>query len=117
MCSAWAGTEGRGPGVSWHSGRCRGAGAGEFLGVTHASPPAGWEYPFVRWIEREGYDVAYTTSLDVHADPLILGKRKALLVVGHDEYGTRPMRDHVEAARDRGVNLGIFASNVSYWQV
>ena len=95
----------------------RGAGAGEFLSVTHASPAAGWEYPFVRWIEKEGYDVAYATNLDLHADPSILGKRKALLVVGHDEYWTRLMRDNAERARDQGVNLGIFAANVCYWQV
>src|SRR3989454_8058646 len=37
----------------------RGAGAGEFLSVTHAPHQGGWEYPFVRWIEKEGYDVAY----------------------------------------------------------
>jgi hypothetical protein len=95
----------------------RGVGAGEFLSVTHASLPAGWEYPFVRWIEKEGYDVAYATNLDLHENPLLLGKRKALLLVGHDEYWTRLMRDNVESARDHGVNLGIFAANVCYWQV
>jgi len=94
-----------------------GAGAGEFLGCTHAPRPAGWEYPFVRWIERQGYDVAYTTNTDVHENPDLLARRKAFLIVGHDEYWSRAMRDAVERARDRGVNLGIFASNVSYWQV
>jgi len=94
-----------------------GAGAGEFLGCTHAPRAAGWDYPFVRWIERQGYDVAYTTNVDVHENPDLLLRRKAFLIVGHDEYWSRAMRDNVERARDRGVNLGIFASNVSYWQV
>ena len=94
-----------------------GAGAGVFLGCTHAPRAAGWEYPFVRWIERQGYDVAYTTNVDVHENPDLLLRRKAFLIVGHDEYWSRAMRDNVERARDRGVNLGIFASNVCYWQV
>lgn len=95
----------------------RGAGAGEFLSVCHGLRAAGWEYPFARWIEKEGYDVAYATNLDIHEDSSMVTDRKAVLIVGHDEYWTRRMRDNVERARDRGVNLGIFASNVCYWQV
>src|SRR5258705_4150258 len=94
-----------------------GAGAGEFLTVSHAPIPAAWEYPFVRWIEKEGYDVAYVTNLDIHQDPSISARRKALLLVGHDEYWSRAMRDNVERARDRGVNLGVFASTAAYCQV
>ena len=95
----------------------RGAGAGEFLGVSHASRAGGWEYPFVRWIERNGYDVAYATNLDVHRDASLCSGRKAVLLVGHDEYWSRAMRNHLERARDEGVNLGVFAANVGYWQV
>ena len=95
----------------------RGAGAGEFLSVSHAPRQGGWEFPFVRWIEREGYDVAYTTNVDLHRDAALSLGRKAVLLVGHDEYWSRPMRDHAERARDGGVNLGIFAANVCYWQV
>jgi hypothetical protein len=95
----------------------RGAGAGEYLCVAHAPRPAAWEYPFARWIEKEGYDVAYATNVDVHRNPALILGRKAFLIVGHDEYWSRAMRDNVEGARDHGVNLGIFASNVGYWQV
>ena len=38
-------------------------------------------------------------------------------MVGHDEYWSRNMRDNVIEGRDAGVNLGIFASNVLFWQV
>jgi len=95
----------------------RGAGAGEFLSVCHAPRPAAWEYPFARWMEEEHYDVAYATNEDVHRNPALIAGRRAFLIVGHDEYWSRAMRDHVESARDHGVNLGIFASNVGYWQV
>ncbi len=95
----------------------RGAGAGEFLTVDHAPLSGGWEYPFLRWLERNGTDVAYATNLDMHRDRNLSLGRRAILIAGHDEYWSRAMRDHVEMARDRGVNLGIFASNVCYWQV
>jgi len=94
-----------------------GVGAGELLTVSHGPIPAGWEYPFVRWLERNGYDVAYATDLDLHRDGSLLLARKGILFAGHHEYWSRPERDHVEQARDRGIHLGFFASNVSYWQV
>ena len=46
----------------------------------------------------------------------VFAGRRAMLIVGHDEYWSRAMRTNVEAARDRGVSLGIFAANVCYWQ-
>jgi hypothetical protein len=35
-----------------------------------------------------------------------------LLVVGHDEYWSAAQRDHVEAARDQGLHLGLFGSDL-----
>jgi N,N-dimethylformamidase beta subunit-like protein len=94
-----------------------GLGAGELLTVAHAPRPAGWEYPMIRWLERSGYHVAYATSLDLHRDPALIEGRRGFLIVGHDEYWSRVMRDRIEAARDRGTHLGIFAANVGYWQI
>jgi hypothetical protein len=71
----------------------------------------------VRFLEREGYDVTYTTDVDVHEHPELLRQHKAFLVVGHDEYWSGEQRRGVIAARDAGVNLGIFAANTAYWQV
>ena len=76
-----------------------------------------WEYPMVRFLEREGYDVAYTTNVDIHRDPRQLFNSGAFLSVGHDEYWTYQLRVNVEAARDRGINLGFFGSNTCYWQI
>ncbi len=76
-----------------------------------------WEAPMLRWLEANGYDVSYATNLDVHRDPSLLLTHKAFLSVGHDEYWSWEMRDHVEAARDRGVSLGFFSGNVAYWQI
>ncbi len=76
-----------------------------------------WEYNFVRFLEREGYDVTYTTNIDTHARPSSLLRAKAMLSVGHDEYWSWEMREHVEAARDAGVHLAFFSANNCYWQI
>lgn len=92
-----------------------GGGAGELFVANFNGP--GWEYNMLRWLEREGYDVTYATNVDTHADASLLLSHKAFLSVGHDEYWTWQMRDHVEAARDAGVSLGFFSSDVSAWQI
>ncbi len=100
-----------------------GMGAGEFLTNLQPHPDtyrvsnAGWDYNMVRWLEREGYDVAYTTSLDTHTLPSLSARCKAWLSIGHDEYWSAAMRRHVEAARDAGIHLGFFSANSAYWQV
>lgn len=103
-----------------------GVGAGEFLnnlGPGRVSyQGAGWEYNMVRWLEMRGYDVTYATNIDTHekADLFFSGTtkmHKGFLSVGHDEYWSWQMRTQVEQARDNGVSLGFFSSNVCYWQV
>lgn len=100
-----------------------GMGAGEFLTnlqphpATYKVSNAGWDNNMVRWLEREGYDVSYCTNLDTHAQPNLLPRHKAWLSVGHDEYWSWEMRNHVEHARDLGVHLGFFSANSAYWQV
>ena len=92
-----------------------GGGAGELFVANFNGP--GWEYNMLRWLERQGYDVTYATDIDTHERADLLSSHRAFLSVGHDEYWTWQMRDHVEAARDRGVHLAFLSLNVSYWQV
>lgn len=94
--------------VSFNRPYQRSQGAGDFLV---------WEYNMVRFLEREGYDVTYSTDIDTHARGDLLLLRKGFLSVGHDEYWSWEMRKNVEAARDAGVNLGFFGSNACYWQI
>jgi hypothetical protein len=91
-----------------------GFGASQFVGY---GLTLGREQAMVQWLEQGGYDVSYATSIDVDNNPTLLWNHKAFLSVGHDEYWSWKMRDNVEAARDRGVNLGFFSGNTSYWQV
>src|ERR1041385_1418412 len=71
----------------------------------------------VAFLEREGFDVTYATSVDLDRDPNLLARHRVSISVGHDEYWSRAMRDHVEHARDTGTNLLFLGGNDVFWQV
>lgn len=77
-------------------------GSGEFLL---------WEFPVAFWMESEGYDVTYISNLDTHTDPACLRRARGLLSVGHDEYWSPAMFDHVRAAVNAGVNVAFLSGN------
>ena len=59
------------------------------------------EYPMIRWLERNGYDVSYTTDLDTGLRPAELLEHQAFLSVGHDEYWSQEQRERGGRARCR----------------
>ena len=75
------------------------------------------EYPMVRWLERNGYDVSYFAGLDSDRRGEEITEHKLFLSVGHDEYWSGPQRKHVEAARDAGVHLAFFSGNEVFWKI
>jgi Bacterial Ig domain/Purple acid Phosphatase, N-terminal domain len=75
------------------------------------------EYPMVRFLESNGYDVSYFSGLDTDRRGALIKNHKTFLSVGHDEYWSGGARANVEAARDAGVNLGFFSGNEMYWKV
>ncbi|URD49591.1 DUF4082 domain-containing protein [Chroococcidiopsis sp. CCNUC1] len=74
------------------------------------------EYPMVRWLEANGYNVSYFTGVDSDRYGSLIRNHKIFLSVGHDEYWSAGQRANVEAARDRGVNLAFFSGNEVYWK-
>ena len=76
-----------------------------------------WEQPFVAWAEQAGYslDFAINGDLEFHHD--ILEHYRLVLSVGHDEYWSSPMRDHLESYIAAGGNVAFFSENVMWWQV
>ncbi|MEZ4279453.1 MAG: DUF4082 domain-containing protein [Myxococcota bacterium] len=74
------------------------------------------EYPMVRWLEANGYDVTYTSSVDSDRRGSVIQQHAVFLSVGHDEYWSGPQRAHVTAARDAGVHLAFFSGNEVYWR-
>ena len=82
-------------------------------GGTPEDSPFNAEYPMVRWLERNGYDVSYFTGVDTDRRGAEILEHKTFLSVGHDEYWSGTQRANVEAARDAGVNLAFFSGNES----
>ncbi len=74
------------------------------------------EYPMVRWLEANGYDVSYFTGVDSDRIGAKILEHKVFLSVGHDEYWSGPQRAHVEAARAAGVHLAFFSGNAVFWK-
>ena len=74
------------------------------------------EYPMVRWLEANGYDVSYFSSVDASQSGTLIKNHKIFLSVGHDEYVSGPKRTNIEAARDAGVNLAFFSGNEFFWK-
>lgn len=74
------------------------------------------EYPMVRWLEANGYDVSYFTGVDSERFGSLLLNHRAFLSVGHDEYWSAGQRSNVEAARNAGVNLAFFSGNEVFWK-
>lgn len=74
------------------------------------------EYPCVRWLEANGYDVTYFTGVDSDRRGEEIGKHRLFLSVGHDEYWSLEQRQHVEAARGAGVHLAFFSGNEVFWK-
>jgi hypothetical protein len=74
------------------------------------------EYPMVRFLEKNGYDVSYFSGVDTDRHGAALKKHKVFLSVGHDEYWSGNQRANVEEARDAGVNLQFLSGNEMYWR-
>ena len=75
------------------------------------------EYPLIRFLEANGYDVSYFAAVDSDRRGEEIKEHKLFVSVGHDEYWSGAQRRHVEAARDTGVNLAFFSGNEVFWKI
>jgi hypothetical protein len=76
-----------------------------------------WELPFVRWAEQNGYQLDFAVNSDLEFRPDLLKSYRLVLSVGHDEYWSSPMRDHLEHYIGNGGNVAFFSGNTCCWQV
>jgi hypothetical protein len=76
-----------------------------------------WELPFVQWAEKNGYALEFAANEDLEFRPEMLASYKLVLSVGHDEYWSTPMRDHLEKWIGSGGNVAFFSGNTCCWQV
>jgi hypothetical protein len=88
--------------------------------TTRGYAPEDWvfnaAYPMLRWLERNGYDVSYTTGVDTDRRGAELLEHEVFLSIGHDEYWSAAQRANVEAARDAGVHLAFLSGNEVFWK-
>ncbi|MCG6158113.1 N,N-dimethylformamidase beta subunit family domain-containing protein [Rubinisphaera margarita] len=78
---------------------------------------AKWELPFVQWAEKNGFALEYAVNSDLEFRPELLKAYRLVVSVGHDEYWSSPMRDHLEAFIEDGGNVAFFSGNTCCWQV
>ena len=87
---------------------------------TRDAAPADWvfnaEYPMVRFLEANGYNVSYFTGVDSDRVGAELLEHKVVLSVGHDEYWSGNQRTNWENARGAGVSLAFFSGNSMFWK-
>jgi methionine-rich copper-binding protein CopC len=74
------------------------------------------EYPMVRWLEANGYNVGYISSIDTERAPALLRNHKVILSAGHDEYWSAGERTALQNAASAGVNIVSLAGNTSFWK-
>ncbi|HEV7980488.1 N,N-dimethylformamidase beta subunit family domain-containing protein, partial [Amycolatopsis sp.] len=74
------------------------------------------EYPMLKFMERNGYDMSYTTDADSARRGNLIKNHKVFLAVGHDEYWSSEQRNNVEAARDAGVHMAFMTGNEIFWK-
>jgi hypothetical protein len=72
------------------------------------------EFPIIKAAEKLGLNINYATDIDLDNDPNLLRNTSSILLGGHSEYWTTKMRDAVEKAVDRGVNLIVLGGNTAY---
>jgi Domain of unknown function (DUF4082)/Fibronectin type III domain/Bacterial Ig domain len=74
------------------------------------------EYQMMRWLEKNGYNVSYTSEAEVDNSGALLKNHKLFMSSGHDEYWSAGQRANVLAAREAGVNLTFFSGNEMFWK-
>ena len=72
------------------------------------------EYPVIKSAEKLGLSINYATDFDLDSNSNLLQNTKSIVLGGHSEYWTTKMRDAVDGAVDRGVNLIVFGGNTAY---
>ncbi len=85
--------------------------------VTGAGQFFARDVAMVRFLERYGYPVSYTTSESVDEDPGQLLGHRAVIDFGHSEYWSSRQAAAFARARDAGTSLLFFGSDTLAWRV
>lgn len=75
------------------------------------------EYAWIHFAEAQGYDLAYLSTSDLHADPTLLTAAKLVVMNGHHEYWSAEVYNAFSSAVAAGVNMMVNGSNIALWHV
>jgi hypothetical protein len=76
-----------------------------------------WDFPMIRWLESQGYNVTYATDVDIETNPNLLSGRKAFINTGHDEYYSDNMRTNLQGYINGGAHAAFFSANNVYYRI
>src|SRR5947209_468472 len=77
----------------------------------------GWTYSMLQFMEKNGYDITYTTNDAISEGLTDFMNYKGFVSEGHDEYWDYNERHRLELAISRGMSAAFFGSNAMYWQI
>lgn len=72
---------------------------------------------FVTWLDKQGIGYEAASMMDLHRDPSLLNHYNLVILVGHNEYWSKEMRDNWDSYLANGGNAAIFSGNTMWWQV
>ena len=75
------------------------------------------EYNMLRFLEAKGYDVTYTTNVDISAQPRVLTQHASFILAGQDEFWDIGERNAIQSAVKSGMDLLAFAGKEAYKKV
>jgi len=74
-----------------------------------------WDAKFIRWLRAQQLDCDFYTDADLHTGATLdLAHYRCMLSVGHHEYWSQSMREHVARFISGGGNLAVFSGNTCY---
>ena len=76
-----------------------------------------WDFPLIRWMESQGYDMTYVTDVDLESNTSLLSGHRVFVNTGHDEYYSDNMRATIQNGIASGVNMAFFSANNIYQRV
>ena len=76
-----------------------------------------WDYPMIRYLESQGFDMTYATSTDLESNPALVAAHRVFVNVGHDEYYSDNMRNQIKNAIAGGTDMAFFSANNFYYRI
>lgn len=76
-----------------------------------------WDLSAIVWLEREGYDISYTTSHLVHANGIDASKYEVFVSPGLDHHWSKASYDAAEAAVAAGLDFAFMGGNPIHWEM